>query len=55
MKNIEELNIDASAKANALTWLNGSYDEATKQAIREMTETPDELNESFYRTLVLTV
>ena len=51
MKNIEELNIDASAKANALTWLNGSYDEATKQAIREMTETPDELNESFYRTL----
>lgn len=51
MKNIEELNIDASAKANALTWLNGTYDEATKQAIRDMTETPDELNESFYRNL----
>jgi phosphoglucomutase len=52
MTNIENLNIDASAKANVATWLNGSYDEETKQAIREMMENnPNELNESFYRNL----
>ena len=51
MINIEDLNIDASAKANVNTWLNGSYDEATKQAIRDMMENPNELNESFYRNL----
>ena len=27
MKNIENLNIDASAKENVMTWLNGQYDE----------------------------
>ena len=30
MTNIENLNIDASAKTNVATWLNGSYDEETK-------------------------
>ena len=52
MTNIENLNIDASAKTNVATWLNGSYDEETKQAIREMIENNlNELNESFYRNL----
>ena len=49
---INTLNIDESAKLNAQAWLNGAYDEATKQAIRNMAETnPNELNESFYRHL----
>lgn len=51
MTDIENLNIDASAKKNIATWLNGSYDEATKQAIIDMTKDPNELNESFYRNL----
>ena len=51
MMNIEELPIDASAKENIKTWLTGSYDEETKQAIRDMAENPNELNESFYRNL----
>ena len=49
MNNIDNLNIDASAKENAKTWLNGQYDEETKQAIRDMMDNPNELNESFYR------
>ena len=49
---IKTLNIDESAKQNATAWLNGEYDEATKQAIRNMAEQdPNELNESFYRNL----
>ena len=49
---INTLNIDESAKLNAQSWLDGAYDEATKQAIRDMAETnPNELNESFYRHL----
>ena len=49
---INTLNIDESAKLNAQAWLNGAYDEATKQAIRDMAElNPNELNESFYRHL----
>lgn len=51
MTDIENLNIDTSAKKNIATWLNGSYDEATKQAIIDMTKDPNELNESFYRNL----
>ena len=51
MTNIENLNIDASAKENVKTWLNGQYDEETKQAIRDMMDNPNELNESFYRSL----
>ena len=49
---IKTLNIDESAKLNAQSWLDGAYDEETKQAIRDMAEqNPNELNESFYRTL----
>lgn len=50
--NLNELNIDASARANVSAWLDGDYDETTKETIRSlMTENPDELNESFYRSL----
>lgn len=49
--NLNELNIDASAKANVQAWLEGGYDEATKQAIRDMMANPGELNESFYKNL----
>ena len=45
------INIDESAKQNAMAWLEGDYDEATKQAIRDMASNPTELNESFYRHL----
>ena len=49
---IQTLNIDDSAKLNAQSWLDGDYDEATKQAIRDMAaQNPQELNESFYRHL----
>ncbi len=48
---INTLNIDATAKDNVRAWLEGEYDEATKQAIREMVGNPTELNESFYRHL----
>ena len=49
---IKTLNIDESAKLNAQSWLDGAYDEETKQAIRDMAEqNPNELNESFYRNL----
>ena len=48
---IEQLNIDASAKANVKAWLDGDYDADTKQAIRDMMNNPNELNESFYRNL----
>ena len=49
--NLNELNIDASAKANVQAWLDGGYDETTKQAIRDMMANPGELNESFYKNL----
>ena len=49
---INTLNIDESAKLNVQSWLEGEYDEATKQAIRDMAATNStELNESFYRHL----
>ena len=51
MIDIEKLNIDASAKTNIKSWLEGSYDEQTKQAIRDMMNNPNELNESFYKHL----
>lgn len=52
MQNIENLNIDASAKENIRTWLEGEYDENTKAAIRKMMEGDMvELNEAFYRNL----
>ncbi|MBO7489829.1 MAG: phospho-sugar mutase [Bacteroidales bacterium] len=44
--------LDATTVANVKTWLEGAYDEETKAAIRKMqAENPDELNESFYRSL----
>ena len=48
---INTLNIDESAKINVKAWLEGEYDEATKQAILDMASNPTELNESFYRHL----
>ena len=48
---INTMNIDESAKINVKAWLDGEYDEATKQAIRDMAANPTELNESFYRHL----
>jgi phosphoglucomutase len=37
---------------NVASWLNGPYDETTKQAIRQLqTEHPDELADAFYRNL----
>lgn len=49
--NIDELKIDESAKRNVQAWLEGNFDEDTKQAIRDMMQTPNELNECFYRNL----
>lgn len=44
--------LDATTESHVKSWLDGAYDEATKAAIRRMqSENPDELNESFYRTL----
>ena len=38
---INTLNIDESAKQNVKSWLEGEYDEATKQAIRDMMNNPN--------------
>ena len=47
-----QIALDATTVANVKTWLEGAYDEETKKAIREMEATnPEELNESFYRSL----
>lgn len=44
--------MDATTRANVEKWLNGDYDEASKQAIRDMMENnQQELKESFYRSL----
>ena len=44
--------LDATTVANVEAWLTGAYDEETKAAIRKMqAENPEELNESFYRSL----
>ncbi|MBR1799317.1 MAG: phospho-sugar mutase [Bacteroidales bacterium] len=51
MIDFNALNIDQSAKDNIAVWMNGSYDEQTKQAIEVMAANPVELNESFYRHL----
>lgn len=46
------MTLDATTLANVQAWLEGAYDEATKQAIRDMQQNnPEELNESFYRNL----
>ncbi|WP_250630481.1 phospho-sugar mutase [Rhodoflexus caldus] len=41
--------MDATIQQKVNTWLSGNYDEATKAAIRQMSE--EELTESFYRDL----
>src|SRR3954451_9569211 len=44
--------MDAAIFEKANVWLNGNYDDATKSEIRRLQETaPDELAESFYRSL----
>jgi phosphoglucomutase len=49
---MSQIALDATTVANVNTWLNGAYDEETKAAIRRMqAENPEELNESFYRSL----
>lgn len=50
-KRLANLAIDDTAKQNIATWLDGDYDDETKQAIVKMFDNPDELNESFYRNL----
>ena len=49
---MSQIALDATTVANVNAWLNGAYDEETKAAIRRMqAENPEELNESFYRSL----
>lgn len=44
--------IDQNILDKAKTWLEGSYDEETKQAVRDMmSRNPQELTEAFYRDL----
>jgi phosphoglucomutase len=44
--------MDAAIQTKVNTWLNGNYDQATKdEIIRLQKETPEELTESFYRNL----
>src|SRR5690349_3022737 len=44
--------MDAAVKSKVETWLNGNYDEATKNEIRRLqTENETELTESFYQNL----
>ncbi len=44
--------IDQNVLDKANSWLNGAYDEETKQAVRKMMENdPQELTEAFYRDL----
>lgn len=44
--------MDSVIKANVSAWLEGPYDEATKQTIRELQAGhPDELADAFYRNL----
>jgi phosphoglucomutase len=48
----QTLNMDAAIQAKIDTWLNGNYDEETKKEIvRLQKENPNELTESFYRSL----
>jgi phosphoglucomutase len=44
--------MEATIQATVSTWLNGNYDQATKDEIsRLQKESPDELTEAFYRNL----
>ncbi len=47
-----ENNLDKQVLAKAQSWLDGNYDDATKEQVRVMMETnPTELTESFYKDL----
>jgi phosphoglucomutase len=49
---MSQFTLDATTVANVNTWLNGAYDDETKATIRRLqAENPEELNESFYRSL----
>ena len=44
--------MDAAIEQKVNTWLNGNYDEQTKDAIKKLQQdNPDELTEAFYRNL----
>ncbi len=44
--------MDAATQDKIAQWLNGSFDEATKEEIiRQQKESPEELNEAFYKNL----
>ncbi len=44
--------MDAAIQERVNGWLNGNYDQATKDAIKQMqTEKPDDLADAFYRSL----
>ena len=44
--------MDAAIQTKIDSWLNGNYDQATKDEIKKMqSENPDELTDSFYRSL----
>src|ERR671926_629085 len=44
--------MDAAIQEKVNTWLNGNYDQDTKNVIQELVQkNPDELTESFYRSL----
>jgi len=45
-------NFDVKTKSNLNRWLNGNYDEATKDSIRQMlSENPKEIEDAFYTDL----
>ena len=47
-----ENNLDAAVRAKAQQWLDGDYDQETKEQVRQMLENdPKELVESFYKDL----
>src|SRR4051794_33697948 len=49
---LKDQNMDAAILEKANVWLNGNYDQATKDEIRRLQESaPEELAESFYKSL----
>lgn len=49
---ITDMNIEKSTMERAQKWLDGNFDQKTKEEVRRMMESdPAELNESFYKTL----
>ncbi|WP_315815812.1 hypothetical protein [Paraflavitalea speifideaquila] len=44
--------MDAAIQDKVSTWLTGNFDQATKEEVRKLqAENPNELTESFYRSL----